>query len=83
MAEDTPQYVAARVQRALAEDDRTSEQGIHVDIRRDQMFLRGKVSGEERRRLVALVAAETAPGMTVYNEVIVVEAGDPGQEERL
>lgn len=83
MAEETPQYVAARVQRALTEDDRTNEQGIQVDIRRDQLFLRGKVTGEERRRLVALVAAEAAPGMTVHNEIIVVEADDPGREELL
>lgn len=83
MAEETPQYVVARVQRALTEDDRTNEQGIQVDIRRDQLFLRGKVTGEERRRLVALVAAEAAPGMTVHNEIIVVEADDPGREELL
>ncbi|MDH2427511.1 BON domain-containing protein [Sphaerisporangium sp. TRM90804] len=80
---DAPHYVAARVQRALAEDDRTHELGIRVDIRGDQLYLRGKVEGGERRRQVAAVAGETAPGLTVHNEVTVVEVREPGEEETL
>jgi hypothetical protein len=80
---DAPHYIAARVQRALAADERTYELGIRVDIRGDQLFLRGQVEGEERRLLVATVAGETAPGMTVHNEVTVVEVRGPGEEETL
>ena len=47
---EAPQYVAARVQRALAEDERTNELGIRVDVRGEQLFLRGQVAGDERRR---------------------------------
>ncbi|MFC4533507.1 BON domain-containing protein [Sphaerisporangium dianthi] len=80
---DAPHYLAARVQRALAEDERTYELGIRVDIRGDQLFLRGQVEGDERRRLVAAVAGETAPGLRVHNEVTVVEVRGPGEEETL
>ncbi|MFC4589544.1 BON domain-containing protein [Sphaerisporangium corydalis] len=80
---DAPHYVAARVQRALAEDERTYELGIRVDIRGDLLFLRGQVEGDERRLLVAAVAGETAPGLKVRNEVTVVEVRDPGEEETL
>ncbi|GGL12186.1 hypothetical protein Sme01_68740 [Sphaerisporangium melleum] len=80
---DAPHYLAARVQRALAEDERTYELGIRVDIRGDQLFLRGQVECDERRRLVAAVAEDTAPGLRVHNEVTVVEVREPGEEEAL
>ncbi|GAA1265254.1 hypothetical protein GCM10009677_16530 [Sphaerisporangium rubeum] len=80
---DAPHYIAARVQRALAEDDRTNELGIRVDIRGDQLFLRGTVECDERRRQVAAVAGETAPGLKIHNEVGVVDIREPGEEESL
>ncbi|GAA4223300.1 osmotically-inducible protein OsmY [Streptosporangium album] len=80
---EAPQYVAARVQRALAEDERTNELGIRVDVRGEQLFLRGQVSGDERRALIADVAGEAAPGLTVRNEITVMEVRGPGREERL
>ena len=80
---EAPQYVAARVQRALAEDERTTELGIRVDIRGDQLYLRGQVVGPERRELIAEVAGEAAPGLEVHNEIDVVDVRDPVREERL
>lgn len=80
---ETPQYVAARIQRALAEDDRSNELGIRVDVRGDHVYLRGQVSGDEHLHLIIEVAREAAPGMTVHNEVTLVEVGDPGMEEHL
>ncbi|MFC7648461.1 hypothetical protein ACFQX6_54485 [Streptosporangium lutulentum] len=47
---EAPQYVAARVQRALAEDERTNELGILVDIRGGQLFLRGRVAAPNTAR---------------------------------
>jgi hypothetical protein len=81
--EEAPQYVAARVQRALAEDERTNELGIRVDVRGDQLFLRGQVTGEDHRRQIAGVAAEAAPELRLHNEITVVEVREPGEEERL
>lgn len=80
---EAPQYVAARVQRALAEDERTNELGILVDVRGEQLFLRGQVAAAERRALIANVAGEAAPGLTVRNEITVVDVRSPGEEERL
>ncbi|WP_084960179.1 BON domain-containing protein [Thermoactinospora rubra] len=80
---EAPQYVAARVQRALAEDSRTHELGIRVDVRGDQMFLRGQVSGEEHRQRLAAVAQEVAPNLKVHNEIKVVEVTRPGEDEHL
>ncbi|GIH27211.1 hypothetical protein Aph01nite_55210 [Acrocarpospora phusangensis] len=80
---DPPHYVAARVQRAIAEDERTNELGIRVDIRGDHLFLQGQVCEEDQRERVAQVAAEAAPGMVVHNEVICVAVGEPGEQEVL
>ncbi|MFG1614330.1 BON domain-containing protein [Nonomuraea wenchangensis] len=80
---EAPQYVAARVQAALAEDGRTHELGIRVDIRGDQLFLRGQVSGAEQRERLGLVAHEAAPDLRVHNEIMVVEFTEPGEDEHL
>ncbi|MEZ0074798.1 BON domain-containing protein [Planotetraspora sp. GP83] len=80
---ETPHYVAARVQRVLAEDDRTNELGIRVDVRGEEVYLRGQVSSEERRHQIEDVAQEAAPGLRVHNEIKLVEVREPGEEEHL
>jgi osmotically-inducible protein OsmY len=80
---ETPHYVAARVQRALAEDDRVNELGIRVDVRGEQLYLRGQVSCDERRHKIEDVAREAAPGLRVHNEITLVEVREPGEEEHL
>ncbi|GAA3425271.1 BON domain-containing protein [Streptosporangium sandarakinum] len=80
---EAPQYVAARVQSALAEDERTHELGIRVVVRGDQIFLHGQVSCDERRSLIADVAGEAAPGLTVRNEIAVMDVREPGEREKL
>ncbi|KAB8193532.1 BON domain-containing protein [Nonomuraea phyllanthi] len=80
---EAPQYVAARVQQAMAEDGRTHELGIRVDIRGDQLFLRGQVSGPGQRERLGQVAHEAAPELHLHNEIQVVEAGEPGEDEHL
>jgi osmotically-inducible protein OsmY len=80
---ETPHYVAARVQRALAEDDRTAELGIRVDVRGDQVYLRGQVTSSERRRQIENVTREATPGLKVHNEITLVEVSEPGEEEHL
>lgn len=77
---DQPEHVAARIERRLAEDPRTHELGIHATMRGDVVYLHGEVAGEQRRRLVADVAAEAANGREVRNEVSVMEIREPGEE---
>mgnify|MGYP002620874803 CR=1 FL=1 len=85
MLHDAPHYVAARVQEALAEDERTNELGIRVDVHGDQVYLRGSVGSAERRRHLTEVAVEAAPGATVHNEctVVNVRAVEAEEDERL
>ncbi|MFC4060634.1 BON domain-containing protein [Planomonospora corallina] len=80
---EAPQYVAARVQQALAEDERTTELGIRVDVRGEQLFLRGQVTSEERRELIADVAGEVVPGLAIRNELTVADVREPEGEEKL
>lgn len=75
MKEDT--YVAGQIERALHGDPRTRELGIRVVVNGADVVLRGQVANEERRRLVAQVAAERAPGLTIRNEVSMTEVLPP------
>jgi osmotically-inducible protein OsmY len=73
-------YVAGQLERALHADPRTQELGIRVEVSDDDVVLYGQVASDEWRRLVAQVAEEQAPVLTVRNEVSVMELppGVPG-----
>lgn len=71
MRQDT--YAAGQLERALHADPRTHELGIRVEVDDDDVVLHGQVASDERRRLVAQVAEEQAPLLTVRNEVSVTE----------
>ena len=79
--EDTPHRLAARIKDRLAEDARTVEFGIDVDVRGDVVFLRGQVATERRRALIEAVARESASGLRIANDVIVVEAPPPPKDK--
>jgi hypothetical protein len=80
---NVPQYDVAALRRALAEDPRTAELGVHVRIRGDHLFLSGDVACEQRRAAVAEVAAEHADGLLLHNEVHIVRAEPPTEQEDL
>jgi hypothetical protein len=71
------QYVVGLIERALAQDPRTNELGVHAEVNGDVAVLRGEVAGFRRQRLVADVAAAAAPGLTIRNEVTVTEVLPP------
>ena len=79
--DDTLGYQAGRIERALAEDPRTHELGVRVEIDSGVVYLRGEVAGERRRRLVAEVTRDTAPELAVRNEVSVTELLPPVKRE--
>jgi hypothetical protein len=79
--DDTPAYQAARIERALAEDPRTHELGVRVEVESGLVYLRGEVAGGQRRSLVAEVARDTAPELPVRNEVSVTEVLPPAAPE--
>jgi BON domain-containing protein len=76
MRQDT--YVAGQLERALHADPRTHALGIRVEVSDDDVVLYGQVASDERRRLVAQVAEEQAPLLTIRNEVSVTELLPPG-----
>lgn len=80
---DAPQYEAARLRQALAEDPRTAELGIGVTVRPGEVFLRGEVLTDERRERIGQVVAELAPDRTIHNDVQVSNCAEPDGEERL
>lgn len=80
---DAPQYHVARIQRALADDPRTSELGVQVHVHGDRVHLAGTVPSEQRRAELERVLHEQEPGVQIQNDVQVVDAGEPGRTEDL
>ncbi|SFQ31266.1 hypothetical protein SAMN05421810_10661 [Amycolatopsis arida] len=81
--EDAPQYSVAHVRRALAEDERTAELGVRVNIRGNAVHLSGEVATEQRKAELDHVLAEVAPELRVHNDVRIVGAGEPTRREEL
>jgi hypothetical protein len=73
------EYMMARVQRVLAEDD--SELGIDVVRRGDHYVLIGEVESEDRRQEVAAKVAEHMPELEVRNEIMVTRVTKPVDHE--
>ncbi|MEV0678888.1 BON domain-containing protein [Actinosynnema sp. NPDC050436] len=77
------QYLSARLRRALAEDPRTTELGVRVTVRGDNVLLSGDVACAARRDELEAVIREVAPELTVLDDVRVVPAGEPDGREEL
>lgn len=76
--ENAPHRLAARIKHRLAEDARTVEFGIDVDVLDDVVVLRGQVATARRRALIEAVARESAAGLRIANDVTVAESSPPG-----
>ena len=77
------EYLVARIQDAIACDERAGEQGIEVRVAGGRVFLHGTVASEERRTAVGAVAADHAHGLVVCNETTVVPPADTDSIEAL
>jgi osmotically-inducible protein OsmY len=76
------QYLSARLRQALAEDPRTTELGVRVTVRGDNVLLSGDVASPERRAELEAVIHDVAPELTVIDDVKVVPSEAPvGREE--
>ncbi len=80
---NAPQYVASRIQQGLAEDPRTAELGIRVDVRPDLVYLRGRVSSDEQRAAIIKVAREIVPDLEICDEITVTPVRESSEEETL
>jgi len=83
MSDESPQYRVAHIRRALAEDPRTAEMGVRVNVRGDQVHLSGEVATEQRRADLEEVLAEVAPEVSVSNDVRVTDCREPARREEL
>lgn len=80
---ETPQYLVARLTRALAEDPRTAELGVHVTVRGDHVHLTGVVACEARRAALDRVVTEHMHGELVHNDVRIADVREPAHTEEL
>ncbi|RZQ63882.1 BON domain-containing protein [Amycolatopsis suaedae] len=76
-------YLVAHVRRALAEDARTAELGVRVDVSGGAIRLEGDVECARRRQDVADVVADNARGMAVYNEIHVLDPSGHSEPEEV
>ncbi|GAA4661899.1 MULTISPECIES: BON domain-containing protein [Amycolatopsis] len=81
--EQSPQYRVAHVRRALAEDPRTAELGVRVNVRGDHVHLSGEVATEQRRAELEQVLAEVVPDVELHNDVRVSDTREPARREEL
>jgi osmotically-inducible protein OsmY len=80
---EPPQYVASRIREALAEDERTAELAVRVQVRGNRVYLQGEITGEPHRQRVLEVVREVAPALEIHDELSVVGTAEPVGEERL
>ncbi|MEV6622170.1 hypothetical protein AB0M83_33130 [Amycolatopsis sp. NPDC051106] len=80
---ETRQYLIARLTRALAEDPRTAELGVHVTVRGEHVHLTGEVTCPARKADVDAVVCELVGRELVHNDLRVADVREPGAAEEL
>ncbi|MEU7767479.1 BON domain-containing protein [Nocardia sp. NPDC049190] len=80
---EQPQYLVAHLRRALAEDPRTAELGVHVTIRGEVVVLGGEVSSESVKQQVETVVREQLPHARIHNDLHVTQHAAPTDSEDL
>ena len=76
-------HAARRLEKALADDERTNELGITVRADADRVVAQGEVASEERRQTVLQVLRELAPEQDIADHLTVSSddvAPPPGHE---
>lgn len=64
-------HQARRLEKALADDERTHELGVHVVATAQRIVAQGEVASEERRRTVLEVLREHARDVPVSDQLTV------------
>ncbi|MFD8497036.1 hypothetical protein [Amycolatopsis sp. NPDC059657] len=80
---ETPQYLVAQLTKAIAEDPRTAELGVHVAVRGEHVHLSGEVACENRRAELDAVVREYVTTQLVHNDVRVADVREPSHHEDL
>ncbi|MBY8860878.1 BON domain-containing protein [Nocardia sp. CA2R105] len=79
----SPQYSAANLRRALAEDPRTAELDVRVSVRDHAVVLCGEVGSAQRRLQLDDIVRENAPKLRVHNDIRVTTPDIPASHEQL
>lgn len=66
-----------RLEQAIANDTRTNELGIHVEVVDRRVTVRGEVASTERRDAVLCVVRERMPEAQVIDQLTVSDATAP------
>ena len=74
-------YLIGHIEEALACDPRVNENGVHVTINAQRVFVDGTVSTRERFDAVDVVVNELLPGWAVCNQAIVADYPEPERSE--
>lgn len=69
MNEHSDIHLARRLEKALVDDERTHELGIHVHVRSGRLIAQGEVASEERRQRVLEVLREHAPDHEIADQL--------------
>jgi hypothetical protein len=80
---EPPQYLVARLSRALAEDPRTAELGVHVTVRGEHVHLSGEVICAARKEEVDAVIGEYLTEELVHNDIRVADVREPASAEEI
>ncbi len=80
---DRPEYLAARVQEALARDERVNEPELQVTVVAGRIRVTGVVPTEERRAAVDDVVRTCCGELEVENRTTVARYPDARREERV
>lgn len=78
---DPRAYREEEIRRALAADPRVGELELEVRIAAERVVVAGVLPTEERRRAVAEVIAELAPGLEVVDDTTVAKLMPADDEE--
>lgn len=76
-------YHAEHVRQTLAADPRVSELGVDVEIAEHEVWVRGRVATEERRRAVLAVVREACEQCDVRDGLELIAVALEPDEERL
>ncbi len=79
------QHLARRLEKALADDERTNELGITVRADADRIVAQGEVASDERRQTVLEVLQELEPEQTITDHLTVSadEVAPPSSREAI
>lgn len=76
-------YLAGRIQDALARDPMLGTQDLVVRVRGGCVSVEGQASTDERRARIVALIADLAPGLEVCDELVVLEVEGPCAAEVL